>query len=72
MSEVTLNTVEDLSKIIEIIKKDKFIVPLFLTVPKGPIQVISSYDVSKLDFAPSSKLAYLGKPIDVEVSSLTE
>jgi len=72
VSEVTLNTVEDLSKIIEIIKKDKFIVPLFLTVPKGPIQVISSYDVSKLDFAPSSKLAYLGKPIDVEVSSLTE
>ncbi len=72
VSEVTLNTMEDLSKIIEIIKKDKFIVPLFLTVPKGPIQVISSYDVSKLDFAPSSKLAYLGKPIDVEVSSLTE
>ena len=72
VSEVTLNTMEDLSKIIEIIKKDKFIVPLFLTVPKGPIQVISSYDVSKLDFAPSSKLAYLGKPIDVEVSSLSE
>ncbi len=66
ISEIALVNKEHLKSIIELSNLDEFIVPLFLKVPSGEIQIISSYEKVLDNYMDGSTLAYLGKPIDVE------
>ena len=68
ISEVALKTKTQLDKVIEIISKEPYIVPLFVKVPDGEIQIISCYDHILENFQEGSKMAYLGKPMDIEAS----
>ncbi len=66
ISEIALENKKHLESIIEITNADEFIVPLFLKIPSGEIQIISSYEKVLENYVDGSSLAYLGKPIDVE------
>ena len=68
ISEIPLSSKTQLMSVIEITSKDAYIVPLFVKVPSGEIQIISSYDNVVESFQKDSKLVYLGKPMDVEAS----
>ncbi len=68
ISEVGLVDINHLMSILEIIRKDKFIVPLFIRIPDGSIQIISSIESITDNFIEGSALAYLGRPIDIEES----
>ena len=68
ISEVALVDEDHLKSIIDITDKDKFIVPLFVRLPNGEIQIISSKKDIINNFVEGSALAYLGRPIDVEES----
>ncbi len=66
ISEITLVNKDHLQSIIKLSNSDEFIVPLFLKVPSGEIQIISSYEKVIDNYVDGSSLAYLGKPIDIE------
>ena len=68
ISEITLADKNHLKSILEITNKDDFIVPLFVRMPDGEIQIISSIETTLLKYIDGSILAYLGRPIDVEES----
>ncbi|WP_010182759.1 cation:proton antiporter [Aquimarina agarilytica] len=68
ISEVPLINKAHLRSIIDITKRDENIVPLFIRVPDGEIQIISSIDVIIDNYIDGSVLAYLGRPIDLEES----
>jgi len=68
ISEIALVDKNHLKSILEITKKDDFIVPLFIRMPSGEIQIISSLETTLLNYVDGSALAYLGRPIDVEES----
>lgn len=72
ISEVSLTSKSQLISVIEITSKEDFIVPLFVKVPSGEIQIISSYEHVVENFQEGSVLAYLGKPIDIEASKNNE
>ena len=55
-------------EMVDITDKDSFIVPLFVRVPNGEIQIISSKKTILSNFVEGSALVYLGRPIDVEES----
>ena len=66
ISEIALVNKDHLQSIIKLSNSDEFIVPLFLKVPSGEIQIISSYEKVIDNYVDGSSLAYLGKPIDIE------
>ncbi len=68
ISEIPLVNKEHLYGIIDITQKDEYIVPLFVRVPDGEIQIISSLDTILDNYIDGSILAYLGRPIDLEES----
>ena len=72
ISEVSLASKSQLISVIEITSKEDYIVPLFVKVPNGEIQIISSYEHVVETFQEGSILAYLGKPIDIEASKNNE
>lgn len=52
--------------LIEIINKDKDMIPLFVKDDIGELHIISSFNKEIVDISKGSKLVYLGKPFDVE------
>lgn len=68
ISEMGLIDKSHFKSILDITDKDPFIVPLFVRVPNGEIQIISSKKSILNDFVEGSALVYLGRPIDVEES----
>lgn len=72
ISEVSLTSKSQLINVIEITSKEDYIVPLFIKVPDGEIQIISSYEHVVENFEEGSVLAYLGKPMDIEASKNNE
>jgi len=68
ISEIALVDEGHLKSILEITNKDDFIVPLFVRMPSGEIQIISSIDSVLSNYVQGSALAYLGRPIDIEES----
>ncbi|WP_010522719.1 cation:proton antiporter [Aquimarina agarivorans] len=68
ISEVPLVNKEHLRSIMEITEKDEYIVPLFIRLPDGEIQIISSIGAIIENYIDGSILAYLGRPIDLEES----
>jgi len=72
ISEVSLSSKSQLISVIEITSKEDYIVPLFVKVPDGEIQIISSYEHVIENFEEGSVLAYLGKPMDIEASKNNE
>jgi len=72
ISEVSLTSKSQLISVIDITSKEDYIVPLFVKVPNGEIQIISSYEHVVENFQEGSILAYLGKPIDIEASKNNE
>ena len=72
ISEVSLISKSHLVSILDITSKEKYIVPLFVKIPDGEIQIISSYENVISNFQEGSVLAYLGKPMDIEASKNNE
>lgn len=68
ISEMPLIDKNHFESILDITDKDSFIVPLFVRVPNGEIQIISSKKTILSNFVEGSALVYLGRPIDVEES----
>ena len=68
ISEMPLIDKNHFKSILDITDKDLFIVPLFVRVPNGEIQIISSKKTILSNFVEGSALVYLGRPIDVEES----
>jgi len=68
ISEIALVDKKHLKSILNITNKDDYIVPLFVRMPSGEIQIISSTETVLSNYADGSALAYLGRPIDVEES----
>jgi len=68
ISEIALVDKDHLKSILKITNKDDYIVPLFIRLPEGEIQIISSSETVLNNYIIGSALAYLGRPIDVEES----
>ncbi len=66
INEIKVNNKEHYLALIEITKKDKEMVPLFIKDPEKGIRIISAFSEKLEDIKENSELAYLGKPIDVE------
>ncbi|MDY8135301.1 sodium:proton antiporter [Aquimarina sp. 2201CG5-10] len=66
ISEIKIENKEHYSTIIEL-TKDEDIIPLFIKNTNKSIRIISSYSEEIKEIEEGSYLAYLGKPIDVEV-----
>lgn len=64
--EIDLKDRQHYEGLIEMIKADDDIVPLFLKDPKGDLTIISSFSKEFKDITEGYKLAYLGRMIDPE------
>lgn len=68
ISEIPLSSKTQLLSVIEITSKEEYIVPLFVKLTTGELQIISSYNQVIENFQEGSLLVYLGRPMDVEAS----
>ncbi len=64
--EIDLKNAKHYEKLIEIIKEDDEIIPVFIKTPEGKISIISSFNVSFESISDGSKLVYLGKLLDLD------
>lgn len=62
--EIPLNDVGHYEGLIEIIKADEHIIPIFLKDPQGDLQIISSFSTNFEDITEGYKLVYLGKKLE--------
>jgi NhaP-type Na+/H+ or K+/H+ antiporter len=62
--EITLKNAEHYSELIEITKKNKDIIPLFIKDHKGELHILSPNSYERPEIAEGSKLVYLGKPFE--------
>ncbi|MBQ4820024.1 sodium:proton antiporter [Aquimarina sp. MMG016] len=65
--EIKIENKDHYETIIKITKEDTEIIPLFIKDPYNHIKIISSYSETIKEIEEDSYLAYIGKPIDVEV-----
>jgi Trk K+ transport system NAD-binding subunit len=63
VNEIDLKDHEHFEGVIEIIKADENIVPLFLKTPEGDLQIISSFNTDFKDIKEGFQLVYLGKSL---------
>lgn len=68
--EIVLKDTEHYEGLIEITKADPDIVPLFLKTTTGEIKIISAYSKEFKDIQQGYKLAYLGKALPSDTSSI--
>lgn len=68
MNEVELKDQEHYEGLIEMIKAEKYAMPILLKTPVGDLRIISSYSTEFTDIAEDFILVYLGKTIKVEKS----
>lgn len=64
VNEIDLKDQEHFEGLIEIIKADENIVPLFLKTPDNDLQIISSYSTDFKDIKEGYQLVYLGKALN--------
>ncbi|MUH37428.1 cell shape-determining protein [Zobellia amurskyensis] len=64
--EIELKDKEHYEALIEITKADENIVPIFLKMPDGNLQIISSFSTEFEDINNKYRLVYLGKMFDVD------
>lgn len=64
--EIDIEGKEHYEKLIKLSESDANIIPLFLKDDKGELHIISNIDKEEESFTEGWKLAYLGKPFDVE------
>ncbi|WP_405574532.1 cation:proton antiporter [Winogradskyella sp. Asnod2-B02-A] len=66
IQEIELDGKEHFENLIEMTRKDKYKIPLFLKDDEGELHIISSFNSKTRDIGEGFKLVYLGKPFDVE------
>jgi len=64
INEIDLKNKEHYSSLIEITKKDKDIIPLFIKDDKGELHILSAYNSLSTEISKGSKLVYLGKSFE--------
>ncbi len=64
INEIDLKNKEHYSSLIEITKKDKDIIPLFIKDDKGELHILSAYNNLSTEISKGSKLVYLGKSFE--------
>ena len=66
IQEIELEGKEHYENLIEMTRKDKYKIPLFIKDDEGELHIISSFNSKTGDIGEGFKLVYLGKPFDVE------
>ncbi len=66
ISEIVIHEKKQLINIMEVVKKEQDIVPLFIRIPDGEITIITDIQEVIENYTKNSLLAYLGKPLDLE------
>ncbi len=69
ISEIILQSKEELNHVLETAISDPYIIPLFIKAPTGEIRIPKDFSVFEENFQSGTLIAYLGKPIDAEFSS---
>lgn len=67
IQEIDINSKAEFDKVIEITRKEEFIIPIFLKKSDGELEILksTSEDLNVESFE-KSKLVYLGKPFDID------
>jgi len=68
IQEINLKDEAHYLELIEITNNDKDVIPLFVKDHTGELHIISSFNKDVKDVDEGSKLVYLGRPFDVEVT----
>ena len=68
INEIEIKNAEHYSSLIELTTKDEDIVPIFLKMPSGNLEIIPSFSNEIEDIKEGSKLVYMGKPFDFETA----
>ena len=69
INEIEIKNAEHYSSLIELTTKDEDIVPIFLKMPSGNLEIIPSFSNNEMeDIKEGSKLVYMGKPFDFETA----
>lgn len=68
INEIEIKNAEHYSSLIELTTKDEDIVPIFLKMPSGNLEIIPSFSNEMEDIKEGSKLVYMGKPFDFETA----
>jgi len=66
IQEIELDNKEHYENLIEMTRKDKYKIPLFVKDDEGELHIISSFNSKTENIGDGFKLVYLGKPFDVE------
>ncbi|MCB0461973.1 MAG: sodium:proton antiporter [Flavobacteriaceae bacterium] len=64
INEIALNDDKEYFKLLDITKKDKDIIPLFIKDSKGELHILPSHNNVPVEISKGSKLVYLGKSFD--------
>ncbi|MCK0108236.1 cation:proton antiporter [Flavobacteriaceae bacterium S0825] len=70
IQEINLKDEAHYLELIEITNNDKDVIPLFVKDHTGELHIISSFNKDVKDVDEGSKLVYLGRPFDVEVTEI--
>ena len=68
INEIEIKNAEHYNSLIELTTKDEDIVPIFLKMPSGNLEIIPSFSNEIEDIKEGSKLVYMGKPFDFETA----
>ena len=68
INEIEIKNAEHYNSLIELTTKDEDIVPIFLKMPSGNLEIIPSFSNEMEDIKEGSKLVYMGKPFDFETA----
>jgi len=66
IQEIELDNKEHYENLIEMTRKDKYKIPLFVKDDEGELHIISAFNSKTENIGDGFKLVYLGKPFDVE------
>ena len=71
IQEIAISSAMHYNSLIDIIKVDQSIIPLFLKTPDGDLRIISSFNNMLENITEGFKLVYLGKVFDTEITENT-
>ena len=66
IQEIEIDNKEHYTSLMEMARKDKYMIPLFLKDDEGELHIISVHNRKEDKIGQDFKLVYLGKPFDVE------
>jgi len=66
IQEIEIDNKEHYASLMEMARKDKYMIPLFLKDDEGELHIISVHNRKEDKIGQDFKLVYLGKPFDVE------